>query len=99
VSKNALPPAIAEALGSLVPALAARGLLPVRVAVAASFGNFEVHFASKSLSLSVVRDRGQFRVSGAERAVLEPAGLWRSFSGTKSLEEPLIAWVESHDAV
>lgn len=99
MSSIALPPTIAQALGPLVPALAARGLLPVRFTEAASFGNFEVHFARKSLSLSVVRDRGQLHVGGAERAVLEPAGLWRSFCGVQSLEAPLLAWVESHDAV
>jgi hypothetical protein len=65
----------------------------------ASFGNFEVTFARESLSLSVVRDRGQFHVGGAERGVLEHADLWRSFSGVQSLEAPLLAWVESHGAV
>jgi len=99
VSSIALPPAVALTLQPLAQALAAQGLVPVHFEQSASFGNFEVRFASKSLSLSVVRDRGQFHVSGVECKVLESASLWRSFSTVQSLETPLLAWVESHGAV
>jgi hypothetical protein len=64
-----------------------------------SFGNFEVVFSRDDFSFSVVRDRGQFHVGGAERQVLEPAGLWRTFSGPQSLAAPLLAWLESERAV
>jgi len=83
----------------LVSALADRGFVAVQCGQSTSFGNFEVHFARESVSLSVVRDRGQFHVGGIEREFLEPAGLWRSFSGVRSLEAPLLAWVSSHGAV
>lgn len=95
---TSLPPSVAHALGSLVPGLAARGVLPIHCEESASFGNFEATFSRGPLTFSVVRDRGQFHVDVAERGVLEPAGLWRSFSGVNSLAAPLFAWVESQNA-
>jgi hypothetical protein len=99
MSSIALPTPVAQALGTLVQALGARGLVPVHCEQSESFGNFEVCFVRGPLSVSVVRDRGQFHVGGVEREVLEPVGLWHSFSGVRSLEAPLLAWVESRGAV
>ncbi|MBG9389879.1 hypothetical protein [Caenimonas aquaedulcis] len=99
MSITALPSPVAREIGTLVQALAARGLVPVHCEQSESFGNFEVGFVRGPLSFSVVRDRGQFHVDRVEREVLEPVGLWRSFSGVRSLELPLLAWVESHAAV
>lgn len=93
-----LPSPVADALGSLVPELAARGVLLSHFEVSGSFGNFEATFSRGSLTFSLVRDRGQFHVGVAERCVLEAAGLWRSFSGANSLAAPLLAWLDSHNA-
>lgn len=88
-----LSPEIAKALGPIVGALAAEGFVPTQVEEASSFGNFSVLFSCGPISASVVRDRGQFHVGGAERSVLEAASLWRTFSGPRPIVEPLLAWL------
>ena len=90
-----LPPAITRELGPLVQALALRDFVPVGCEQSDLFGNFEVTFARGRLAFALVRDRGQFHVGGVERMVLEPVGLWRSFSGPQALGAPLVAWIES----
>jgi hypothetical protein len=62
------------------------------------FGNYLVSFASIDRSFSIVRDRGRFHVECDERAELEQAGLWRSFTALNSLSAPLIAWLSLHNA-
>ncbi len=98
MSSAALPSSVAQDLGALVSKLEARGAFPVRCEQSDSFGNFEVTFACKSFTFSVVRDRGQFHTGQTDRELLEAAGLWRSFSGVQSLVGPLCAWVESQNA-
>jgi hypothetical protein len=98
VPSVALPPSIAQELKPLLGPLAAHGFKPTLAEQSASFGNFEVVFASASASFSVVRDRGQFHVDRVDQSVLESAGLWRSFSGPQSLVKPLLAWLEAKSA-
>lgn len=94
-----VPSEISSALGPLTATLAARGLHIARFVASESFGDFEVVFSRDDLSFSIVRDRGQFLVGGVERSVLEAAGLWRTFSGPHSVAPPLLAWLESQNAV
>jgi len=93
-----LPPSIAQALQPLLGQLAAHGFVPTLAAESASFGNFEVVFASGITKFSVVRDRGQFHVDRVDQSILESAGLWRTFSGPQSLVKPLLAWLEAQGA-
>ena len=99
VPKVSLPPSLVQELDPLVGQLEARGWVLVNCEQSGSFGNFEARFVGNSHSLSVVRDRGQFHVDGLERSALESAGLWRSFSGVRSLEAPLLRWLAAQGAV
>lgn len=89
----ALPPTVAKALGSLSASLAGLGYRPEQLTESKSFGDFEVIFAGRGRKFSVVRDRGQFHIGNVEQALLEPAGLWRSYSGVDSLAKPLLVWL------
>jgi len=87
-----LPPNIASELGPLAGALAKEGFGPVACEESACFGNFTATFSNGKRSVVVCRDRGQFHVEG-ERKSLEPAGLWRSFHGSRELLSPLVLWL------
>ena len=91
-----LPPTIANAIGNLQRDLAAVGFWPSSWEAPGSFGNLQVTFTNGQRQVTVVRDRGQFHVVG-ERAILEPAQLWRSFNGAHSLASPLVAWLRVGD--
>jgi len=90
-----LPPSVAQALGPLVGALGAQQFVPTQVEHSTTFGDFSVVFARGPISFSVVRDRGQFHIAGAERAALEAAGLWRTFYGPRPIVAPLLAWLQA----
>lgn len=88
-----LPADIANALGPIPGALADFGFAPMKFEKSAAFGSFVVVFACGEVTVSVIRDRGQFQVDGAEQAVLEAAGLWRNFSGPAPIVAPLLEWL------
>ena len=87
-----LSSALRQALGSLVSSLANEGFRPIAAEESASFGNFYVTFSNGERSFGVARDRGQFIVTGAERAALAAAGVWRTFSGAQQLTPLLVKW-------
>jgi hypothetical protein len=93
-----LPSTIAESLGAVVGALAAEGFDPVAVQESSSFGDFAVTFSNGHHNVMLCRDRGQYIIQG-ERAVLEPVGLWQTFSGWHGFLPPLLAWLrqERHE--
>jgi hypothetical protein len=90
-----LPESIAQALRSLPAALERLGALPVSHRGPEAFDNFAVVFEGRGKAFTVVRDRGQFQVSGPSQPVLEQAGLWRTFPGVRELESALVAWLSS----
>lgn len=93
-----LPPPVQDALATLIEALSKIGFSPQTCKYSsADFGNFEVVFARNNHRFSLARDRGQFIV-GAERNVLESAGLYRAFDSVASLRQPLLAWLNSQHA-
>ena len=94
----ALPAEVEGELSSLLEAFKHHGFKLVRVLGPVSFGNFFATWAKGRLALSIVRDRGQFHVSGPPRAELESAGLWRAFASTHEMAPPLEAWLRGSDA-
>jgi hypothetical protein len=87
-----IPPLAIGDLKSLPATLAGLGYTLIKVEKSEHFDNFIATFSRNGHTFSVVRDRGQFHVSG-NREALKLAGLWRSFSGIDSLEVPLISWL------
>ena len=82
----------------LLGQLAQFGAEPTKYEDSRSFGNFSVSFTKLSQEFLVVRDRGQFIVSGPSQQELEAAGLWRAFVGLNELSGPLLAWLSAENA-
>jgi hypothetical protein len=95
---SSLPASVAQALSPLSSQLASIGAEPVACETSASFDNFAVSFAFSGRAFIVVRDRGQYLVSGPGQSELEAAGLLRTFPGVRELAPPLIAWLTAASA-
>jgi hypothetical protein len=95
-----LPAQIRSALAPLESTLGAAQLLPTSWEYSEkAFGNFAVVFQGSGRNFSLVRDRGQFMVSGPGRQELEGAGLWKAFDTTHELLPSLARWLRtSHGA-
>jgi len=61
------------------------------------FGNYIARFANASVSIQVIRDRGQYRVDGL-RWQLEPAGLWRTFNDRVEFYQTLLRFIASENS-
>ncbi len=92
-AQASVPERIISELRSLPVVLAQAGYAPVKVIAEESFGNFAVTYAGPRGVIQIAGDRGQFMVSGPTKTELEESGLWRTFVGTRELEQPLKHWL------
>lgn len=91
-----LPGPISDDFGDLLPALAEAGFLPSAGEYSPdTFGNYWVDVAGARGSMRIVRDRGQYFVTGCPREVLERAGLWRTFGDREEFQDRIVAFVRS----
>ena len=90
-----LPPDIEHILRPLLTALDDIGYAPSYFLLSQSFGNFQITFTCAAHSFSVVRDRGQFMLSGAPQQELEAFDLFRVFSTPGQMVPSVISWLSA----